>query len=217
MKRSSLGHTSAPIPYVVGPSADSNTRYVFPTICVTTRHRLLVSMVFSIVITSYAVTSLVRSSFNLNTYISFFRRRLATFAHILEKSHSVARSPHAKSASPAQTNSPAMRGYTVTTTVQRPRVGPAKKIRCLCPLQMVGMRRTSLSPRELLKRRPGAEQTVMMRCVYVESSLSFLPNALHLTRRSPTPAQYIIPRGVPVHPFHCQPMHPLLPSPLCRA
>jgi hypothetical protein len=79
------------------------------------------------------------------------------------------------------------------------------------------MRRTLLSPKELLKRRPGAEQTVMMRCVYVEPSLSFLPNALHLTRRSPTPAQYIIPQGVPVHPFHCQPMHPLLPSPLCQA
>jgi hypothetical protein len=36
--------------------------------CAATRHRLLVSMGFSIVITSYAVTSLARSSFNLNTY-----------------------------------------------------------------------------------------------------------------------------------------------------
>lgn len=100
--------------------------------------------------------------------------RLATFARILEKNHSAVHSPHAKSASPAQTNSPAMRGYTVTITVQRPPAGPAKKARRLCPLQIVGMRRTLLSPRELLKRRPGAEQTVMMRCVYVEPSLSFL-------------------------------------------
>jgi hypothetical protein len=110
-----------------------------------------------------------------------------------------------------------MRGYTVTITAQPSPVGPVKKARCLSPLQMVGMRRTSLSPKVLLKRRPGAEQTVTTRCVHVQPSLSFLPNALHLTRRSPTPVQYIILQGVPVHPFHCQPMHPPLPSPLCRA
>ena len=132
--------------------------------CPPTRHRLLVSMLFSIVITSYAVTSLARSSFNLNTY-SHLHPRLATFARIQEKNHSVVHSPHAKSASLAQTNSPAMRGYTVTITAQPSPAGLAKKARCLCPLQMVGMRKTLLSPRVLLKRRPAAEQTVMTRCV----------------------------------------------------
>jgi len=147
------------------------------------------------------------------THISFPHRRLATSARIQEKSHSAVHSPHAKSASPAQTNSPVMRAYTVTIIVQRPPAGPAKKTRCPCPLQMVGMRRTSLSHRELLKRRPGAELTVMMRCVYVEPSLSFL---MHSTRRNPMRAQYIIPQDVPAHPLHCLPIHPLLPSPLCQ-
>ena len=141
-------------------------------------------------------------------------RRLATFARIQEKNHSVVHSPHAKSASPVQTNSPATPGYTAMIIAQPPLVGPAQKARCLC--QMVGMRRTLLFPKELLKRRPGAEQTVMTRCVLCRALLT-LPNTLHLTRRNPMPVQYIILQGVPVHPFHCQPMHPPLPSPLCRA
>jgi hypothetical protein len=112
--------------------------------------------------------------------LSLSHLRLATFARIQEKNHFVAHSPHAKSAFPAQTNSPVMHGYTVTITAQQPLLVPAKKTRCLCPLQMAGMMRISLSPRESLKRRPGAEQTVMTRCVYVEPSFILLMPCIRL-------------------------------------
>ena len=134
--------------------------------------------------------------------------RLATFAPILEKNHFVVHSLHAKNGFPAQMSSPVMRGYTATITAQQPRVDPAKKTRCHYPLRMGGMMRIL---RESLKRRPGAEQTVMTRCVDVEPLL-YHSNDLHLTPRNPTLAQYIIPRGAPAHPFHCQPTPLLLPS-----
>jgi hypothetical protein len=133
------------------------------------RHRLSVSMGFSIDITSHAVTPPAQQ---LLTSIS--PRRLATSVRIQEKSHSAAHSPHAKSAFPAQTNSPVMRGYTATITAQQPRAHPAKKTRRLCPSQMAGMMKILLSPRESPKRRLGAEQTVMTRCVHVDPSFILL-------------------------------------------
>ena len=147
------------------------------------------------------------------THISLSRPRLATFARILEKNHFVVHSLHAKNAFPAQTNSPVTRGYTAMTTAQQPRADPAKKIRCHYPLRMDGMMRIS---RESLKRRPGAEQTVMTRCVDIEPLL-YPSNVLYLAPRNPTLAQYIIPRDAPAHPLHCQLIPPLLPSPLCQA
>ena len=136
------------------------------------RHTLSVSMGFSTDVTSHAVNPLPLSVQQLLTFISLCR--LATFVRIQEKSRSVVHSPHAKSAFPAQTNSPVMRGYTATITAQQLRAHPAKKTRRLCPSQMVGMMRILLSPRVSLKRRPGAEQTVMTRCVHVDTSFILL-------------------------------------------
>jgi hypothetical protein len=142
-----------------------------------TRHAPLVSMAFAIVITSHAVTS-SRSPFN--SYSHYSLRRLATFVRILEKSRFVARFPHAKSAFPAQTNSPVMPGYTAMITAQQPRAHPAKKARRLSPSQMPGMMRISPSPRESQKRRLGVEQTVMTRCVYVDISFILLMSCFRL-------------------------------------
>lgn len=38
-----------------------------------------------------------------------------------------------------------------------------------------------------------------------------------MTPRNPTPVQYTITRDAPAPLSHCQQIHPLLPSPLCRA
>lgn len=160
---------------MVAPLADSNTRYGASHYM---RSREAHAPRFDAFLRRHHVTCrhLPHRSTYTYSYLVLSYCRLATFAHIPEKSHSVVHSPHAKSASRAQMNSPVMRGYTATITAQRPLAGPAKKARRL--LQMVGMRRTLLSPKELPKRRPGAEQTVMMRCVYVEPSLLFLMSCI---------------------------------------
>ena len=173
MKRSSRDHTSARIPYVAEPSADLNTRYVL-SLSVPRGTPSWFQLGFAIVITSHAVTS--RSPFN--SYSHHPLRRLATFVRIQEKSRFVARSPHAKSAFPAQTNSPVMPGYTATITAQQPRAHPAKKTRRLSPSQMAGMMRIFHFPRESPKRRPGVEQTVMTRYVHVGPSFILLMSCL---------------------------------------
>jgi hypothetical protein len=100
--------------------------------------------------------------------------RLATFARIQAKNHSVARSPHARSGSPALTSSLVMRAYTATITAPLLLAGLVKKTRCPYPLLMAGTMMMPHSPGEPRKRRLGAEQTATMRCVLRISSLASL-------------------------------------------
>ena len=144
--------------------------------------------------------------------------RLATFARIQAKNHSVAHSPHAKSVSPALTSSLVMRAYTVTITVRLLLAGLVKRTRRLYPLLMAGMMRMLLSPGELRKRRLGAEQIATMRCVPSISSLALLQssNAGMCHPRSPMLAPSI-PQDAQAHPLRCQPTLSLLRSPRCQA
>jgi len=105
---------------------------------------------------------------------AFLFHRLATFARIQAKNHSVAHSPHAKSGSPARTSSLVMRAYTATITAPLLLAGLVKRTRRPYPLLMAGTMMMLLSPGELRKRRLGAEQTATMRCVLSISSLASL-------------------------------------------
>ena len=177
MKRSSRDHTSAPIRYVAEPSADLNIRYVLSLSMPRGRPPWFQSFSPS---PSRHMPSPPPRSPPFNSYSHRSLGRLATFVRILEKSHFVARSPHAKSAFPAQTNSPVMPGYTATITAQQPRAHPAKKTRHLSPSQIAGMMRILPSPRESPKRRLGVEQTVMTRCVHVDPSFTLLMSCFRL-------------------------------------
>jgi hypothetical protein len=106
--------------------------------------------------------------------------RLATSAHTQEKSLSVAHSQLAKNAFPDQMNSHVTQGYIVMTIAHRALPYLVKKAKRPLLQQIPGMMKIQLLPGESQRRRLGAEQTVMTRCVSVapaSASISHLQSS----------------------------------------